>query len=231
LDAPVSRPTVERILTSEAHVWLTDAGERAARRPDWLDAEERARWLRFLRGVDRDLFLVAHTHLRATLSRYADTTPARWRFVRRRGGRPELHIDQPSCALRFNLSHTHDLVACVVTQGADCGVDVEREGRIADRAGIAALAFHDDERAAVARSPGDFLAYWTLKESYVKATGAGIRVPLDEIRFALGGEPSVSFDEGRDTAEGWWFAHSRPTDQHHLAVALRPARAVKVFWA
>jgi 4'-phosphopantetheinyl transferase len=231
LDAPVSRPTAERILTAEAHVWLTDAGERAARRPDWLDPEERARWRRYLRAVDRDLFLVAHTHLRATLSRYADTSPARWRFVVRPDGRPELRIDQPVFALRFNLSHTQDLVACVVTQGADCGIDVEREGRIADRDGIAALAFHDDERAALARSPGDFLAYWTLKESYVKATGAGLRAPLAGIRFELGGEPSVSFAEGRDTPEGWGFAHSRPTDQHHLAVALRPARSVKVFWA
>jgi 4'-phosphopantetheinyl transferase len=231
LDAPVSWPTVERMLTSEAHVWLTDAGELAARRPDWLDPEERARWRRYLRDFDRDLFLVAHTHLRATLSRYADTTPARWRFERRRDGRPELSVDQPSCALRFNLSHTEGLVACVVTHGAACGIDVEREGRIADRAGIVALAFHDDERAAVARSPRDFLTYWTLKESYVKATGAGLHVPLADIRFELGDEPSVSFDKGRDTPKGWRFAHSRPTGQHHLAVALRPARALRVYWA
>jgi hypothetical protein len=56
-------------------------------------------------------------------------------------------------------------------------------------------------------------------------------VPLADIRFELGDEPSVSFDKGRDTPKGWRFAHSRPTGQHHLAVALRPARALRVYWA
>jgi hypothetical protein len=65
---------------NEAHVWLTDGGEQAPRRPEWLDAQERTRWKRLLMAADRDLFLVAHSHLRNTLSRYADVLPSAWRL-------------------------------------------------------------------------------------------------------------------------------------------------------
>jgi 4'-phosphopantetheinyl transferase len=228
LESPLSRSTAATLPAEEAHVWLTAAGGRAARRPDWLDSDERARWLRFVRAADRDLFLVAHTHLRATLSRYTGTTADALRFVKRPDGRPELAA---ASSLRFNLSHTAGLAACVVTSGASCGIDVEREGRVEDWAAVGSILLHPDERAALAGSPAGAIAYWTLKESYLKATGSGLRVRLSELRFELGAEPTLRFANGCDTPTGWRFAHLRPTDDHHLAVSLRPARAVRVFWS
>jgi 4'-phosphopantetheinyl transferase len=230
LDVQSRWPTVEA-LHDEAHVWLTITSEWSARRPEWLDRYERTQWMRFRHADVRDLFLIAHTHLRATLSRYAPLDPSHWRFERRPGGRPELRRGPGIPDLRFNLSHTPGLVACVVTHAAACGVDVEREGAVADRDGIAEIVLDGDERAAVARRPQDLLAYWTLKESYVKATGAGLRVALRDIHFELRDAPAISFDHGLDAADGWVFSHGRPTARHHLAVAVRPSRAVQVYWA
>src|SRR5262245_20634483 len=49
---------------NSAVIWLRRVDRWAPRRLDWLDNDERARYSRFLRPADRDLFLVAHTHLR-----------------------------------------------------------------------------------------------------------------------------------------------------------------------
>jgi 4'-phosphopantetheinyl transferase len=195
----------------EAHVWLSDTGAGAPRCPQWLDEDEQRRWARLLRPAERDLFLVAHCHLRTTLSRYAQLLPAAWRFVRRPGGRPEL----AEGTLRFNLSHTPGLVACVVSHGP-CGVDVECDGRVQNWPAVARWLLHEDE-FALAGDPARMLARWTCKEAYVKATGTGIRAPLRELSL-----------ERPDQLE---CTHMRPTATHHLAVALTPAQTLTVRWA
>jgi 4'-phosphopantetheinyl transferase len=68
-----------------------------------------------------------------------------------------------------------------------------------------------------------FFQYWTLKESYIKARGAGLTLPLDQFWFSLlPGRPiEIRFARGFDDDPGRWrFALRRPSPRHQLAIAL-----------
>lgn len=122
--------------------------------------------------------------------------PQDWRFERSTLGRPE--VDRPGWArgLHFNLSHTDGLVACVVARDARCGVDVERPLQALPVHRLAGAVLSDRERHDLADVPPAgrqelFLRYWTLKEAYLKAIGAGMRFPMTACEFEVGGSRPV----------------------------------------
>ncbi|HXL77097.1 MAG TPA: 4'-phosphopantetheinyl transferase superfamily protein, partial [Candidatus Eisenbacteria bacterium] len=82
------------------------------------------------------------------------------------------------------------------------------------------------ERCGGGARAARFTELWTLKESYVKATGAGILRGLDECAFTFGAS-SLRFNLG-DTAQAdaWRFALFEVLD-YRLAVAVRdPAHSL-----
>lgn len=81
----------------------------------------------------------------------------------------------------FSISHSGRLAVCAASD-KPVGIDAQ-EIRSYD-AGIATLAFSAKERAWLAgQSDGDraFTRLWTRKESYLKMTGEGITVDLQDI--------------------------------------------------
>jgi len=218
----------------DVHVWytFTDEASGAAREAAYLALlceTERARHAQFKFAEDRHCFLVAHALLRTTLSRYAAVPPGQWRFRTAAHGRPEIAFPAAATSLRFNLSHTRGLVACAVTTQRDVGVDVERiDGRRAaddvwkryfSPSEIEALA----KLSSAARTDA-FFDYWTLKESYIKARGLGLEIPLDGFSFDFppGGRPAISFAASvQDDPAAWQFALHQPRPSYRLAVAAR----------
>jgi len=213
--------------------------EERAGSPEWLRRYERVlapeeaeRRARFSRERDRRLFLLSRALVRTTLSRYAPVDPAVWRFESGLLGKPEIAAPHDRPPLRFNLTHTPGLVACVVALGHEVGVDVERSDRRVSLA-VARRAFSGEEAASLERLGDDerreaFFDLWTLREAYVKARGAGmLRVLGDALTFRLepGGEPSVTFGAGwPDDPARWRFFRLRPGGRHHCAVAVRCPR-------
>jgi len=204
---------------------------------DVLSEEEQERHGTFLLEDARLQYLTAWALVRTSLSRYADIEPQAWRFQRGKHGRPEIippgsvaayGEDEASAAagtppaasmpaasmptaavprLRFNLSHSGGLVACLVTLGVDVGVDVR-----------ALTGPEQRER---------FFAYWTLKEAYLKACGRGLSIPLRQVsfRFAQDATIGVHFDTTlEDRAGDWQFEVLRPLRNHLLAAAIRRGR-------
>ncbi len=190
---------------------------------DILSDDEVARCRRFERERDRRDFAVAHALLRFTLSSHWCIAPRDWRFEADADGKPQL---SPSLGddLSFNLSHTDGLVACAVTRVAPVGVDVEKvQGTFA--LDIAREFFSAAEIAALEQCPEAlqqerFIEIWTLKESYIKAIGKGLALPLDRFAFAFDEPGRLRFTATSAIETGWSFALFKPTRTHRLAVAI-----------
>lgn len=221
-------------LGREIHVWLTRPPgicdpERLARYRAFLDAEEIARLERFRSLEARQLFLVSHALVRTTLSHYRDIGPKDWRFETAEGGKPEIAASHGDHRLRFNMSHTEGLTACVVALDHACGVDVERVGRVKDLPAVAKRVFSPLERVDLdARSGTDqqerFGEYWTLKEAYIKATGLGFKTPMREISFRIDGPDAISISFGPDYDDDpayWHFGLENVGDTFRLGVAIK----------
>lgn len=207
--------------------------EQLSRWLSQLDEGERERHKRFVFEEHRHDFLVSHALVRHALSRYVERAPSGWRFVKGEHGRPEL---EPSCAgpeqLRFNLSHTKGAVIFAVTSGRDIGADVER---INDRTSVMTIAdrfFSVSEHEALCALPEHqqrrrFFELWTLKESYIKARGMGLAIPLGAFGFsftpeglALSVEPSQADDPSR-----WSFLQWSVSPLHLAALTVDTRRA------
>lgn len=191
-----------------------------------LDDAERSRAARFAFDRDRLAYVAAHALGRALLSQWTGGAPQDWRFRIGDHGKPEVVTAPGQPLLRLNLSHTRGLAAAALTESHDVGVDVEWLDRRAPSRELAQRFFAAAECAYLDTVPEDrfvetFLAFWTLKEAYVKAIGKGLAQPLDSFAFSL--DPlAIRFDSAlADDPARWLFHRMAPTPSHLLAVALR----------
>jgi 4'-phosphopantetheinyl transferase len=230
----------------EVHLWYVLPGQIAA--PDLLASyralltpDEWARNQRFVFARGRHEHLVTRALVRTILSAYQPMVdPRAWQFVANPYGRPEIAGPLPRPPLRFNLSHTDGLIVCLLAADREIGVDVEDTTRqTIGGIGIADRYFSPAEVAALRAVPpaaqqGRFYDYWTLKESYIKARGLGLQVPLDQFSFHLGPPSATPAQEGsdqpitisfgpgiKDDPATWQFALQRLADRHRLAIAIR----------
>ncbi|MFD7169995.1 4'-phosphopantetheinyl transferase family protein [Streptomyces violascens] len=192
-----------------------------------LGEDERARLRRLHTDGARRRHLGARLLSRYALSERTGRLPGQWRFRTGPFGRPEPEPDGDG--VRFNLSHTEGLIACVVTAGGRaCGVDVERTPASPD-----AVRHLSPHFAAVERAELDALgpvrrAYrlaelWVLKEAYLKALGTGVTRSLGGFSFATDSNGRITVrDPERPPAAAahWWFELLRPAPGHVLALAV-----------
>jgi 4'-phosphopantetheinyl transferase len=232
-----ARPTqIDRIGAERIDLWIChehalDDEAHAARMRALLTDEERAQEPRFYFAHDRRRYLATRALVRTVLSRYATLAPEAWRFAKNDYGRPEiapevLAVCPEAADLRFNVSHTRGLIAMGVARGRELGVDVEHIRVRAASLGIAHRFFSADEIDALASVPehaqqSRFFEYWTFKESYIKARGMGLSLPLDGFSFHYPQEDAVRIaisDQLRDDPQRWRFWQCRPTADHLLAI-------------
>lgn len=220
----------------EAHVWYAwtascDTPPLRAYYRSLLNSEERERFERIAFEPLKLEYLVTRALCRTVLSAYANLPPRCWRFRANSYGRPEIDAGDALPRLRFNLSNASSLVACVVTRTADAGIDVEDIGRSGETVSIADHYFSPQELRALHALPAErrrrrFFELWTLKESYIKARGMGLSIPLDQFSFVLPGPPiCIAFEPSLpDMAADWQFALLHPDERHIMALAIRRAQ-------
>lgn len=213
-------------------VWLAfyeeiDDPQLHGRYRELLTEEERGKEFRFYFPHDQRCYLVTRALVRTVLSRYVAVAPQDWRFSANAYGRPEIAVTAPEAGqLRFNISHTRGLIALGVTRHQEVGLDVENVSTRQVSLDIADRFFAPVEVAELAgvrpeRRQERFFEYWTFKESYIKARGMGLSIPLQQFSFhypheravRLVTEPSLQDDPGR-----WSFWQYRPTERHLLAL-------------
>jgi 4'-phosphopantetheinyl transferase len=227
-------PLQDRLIASEDRidVWLAYYGEISDPRVHaeyraLLTDEERGKEFRFYFPDDQRRYLVTRAMVRTVLSRYLDVAPTDWRFANNPYGRPEIaNLSRDECGLCFNISHTRGLIALAVTQHRELGVDVENVRTRDVSIEIADRFFAQAEVSELATVPPErqqdrFFEYWTFKESYIKARGMGLSIPLGQFSFHYPHERAVQFavqPELGDDAARWSFWQYRPTSEHLLAV-------------
>lgn len=89
----------------------------------------------------------------------------------------------------FNLSHSGDWVVCVV-DNLPVGIDVEKIHDV--DLNLSKRFFSEDEHQYLLtveskRRREAFFDLWTLKESYIKADGRGLSIPLNSFSFSFEG--------------------------------------------
>lgn len=199
-----------------------------------LAPDEVARWQRIHRPAGRRDYLVARALVRCALSAHTPIPPRAWRFHRAPGGKPE--VDAPAVRLRFSLTHTAGLVACLVAP-VDAGVDAEALHRPLDvmalaRRHLSAVEVRDLADFPRAYRKERFLQLWTLKEAYLKARGLGLTGGLGALSVLISaGEPVETRMEDDDPRQ-WQLGFVPASDRHVVAYALRgtgvPVRAVRL---
>lgn len=199
-----------------------------------LTDEELAQMSRFYFAGHRHQYLLTRTLIRTCLSTYYPVDPADWRFAKNDYGKPLVSHPNSGVTARFSLSHTNGLIVCAITGEVDIGVDVEDANRTT-RAAFDSLSSYfsaqeiDDLRALpTERQKQRFFDYWTLKESYIKARGMGLALPLGKFSFHFSGNQLEAFRvqaELGDDALNWRFWRIAMTERYPVAMAVNSARA------
>jgi 4'-phosphopantetheinyl transferase len=142
-------------------------------------------------------------------------------------GRPRL-ANQP---LELSVSHAGDLIVVAISPDAPVGVDVEK----IDPAVPAKLASHvlgrdelPDFLALPQRDqPSQFFRLWTRKEAALKATGDGLRLPMNAVTFD--GDGQLTGYPGRPDLPGkTTLMDLAPADGYMAALAIVTAAPVEL---
>jgi 4'-phosphopantetheinyl transferase len=226
------------LAANDIHVWISferspDEPALQALRPLLQPAEIE----RVDKGYSSEVrlrFLAARAMQRTVLARYAPgVDPASLRFVAGEYGKPALAADFAALGLHFNVTHTAGLVGIAVSRHRDLGFDAENLHERTTALKLARRYFTDEEARnlealPLSEQPARFYSLWTLKESWMKATGRGIAAGLDNAAFSLDDKHQlVGLNFAAYDASDWRFWQFAPTHEHVLALALRAPGATR----
>ena len=102
----------------------------------------------------------------------------------------------------FNISHCHKGIACAVMSNP-VGIDIEEIQYDED---LASIILNSGELEAVksAEEPAlKFTEFWTLKESFLKLTGEGLR---NDMKDVLSKTNEVAFNTGINRSAGYFYS-------------------------
>nr|WP_154959549.1 4'-phosphopantetheinyl transferase superfamily protein [Paenibacillus xylanexedens] len=149
----------------------------------FVSEERRAQASRFMHQADAYRSVLGEVLTRVKLSKLTGLGHREITFTRNKYGKPALTHEAD---VQFNVSHSGDWIALIAGGKDELGVDVEKIAPIDLQ--IAERFFSPQENTYLAAQPADqqlhtFYRLWTLKESYIKAIGTGLSLPLDS--FAI----------------------------------------------
>ncbi len=192
-----------------------------------LSETERTQQQRFYFARDRQRYLVTRALVRTVLSRYAAISPSQWVFSPDAYGKPhianDVHLDN---TISFNITHSGSFIILAVTTGRALGLDTENRVTRKASLDVAGHYFAPAEVADLFSQPVEqqqyrFFEYWTLKESYIKARGMGLSIPLDQFSFYFPDEKKVELailPSLNDNASRWRFWQILLEDEYLVSV-------------
>lgn len=215
----------------ETHVWrisLELGSESLERLRCSLSEDELERSNRFKFQEGRRRYIAARGCLRNILAHYLNLEASKLRFVYNSHGKPELAKGYGYKSLTFNLSHSHELGLIAVAWNRQVGVDLEMIRSNVEREKLAERFFSEREVSDLKSVPDEmreraFFACWTRKEAFIKASGQGLSLPLDQFDVSLNLQnPPVIFAIHGDEIEArkWSLFHLDPHPGYVAALAI-----------
>lgn len=99
-------------------------------------------------------------------------------------GKPRINND---IGINYSISHSDNIVICAVSRN-NIGCDIEKIKKLSSN--IAERFFCEGEKAYLNKFSdsdfeNEFFRLWTIKESYIKMTGTGLRIGLDSFEISF----------------------------------------------
>lgn len=185
----------------EYHQLLQSVGEKKRKRVE-----------RFCFKEDAYRTLLAEILIRTIVCRKFEVMNREIEIVADAYGKPAIHTMSD---FSFNLSHAGEWVVCAVHQ-LPIGIDIEKIMPV--DFDIAMRFFSQEEYQFLQAKAGEpklhyFYDLWTLKESYLKAVGKGLSIPLDSFTLVKLREDQIQLVS--NNADHPWFFKQYSLDPHY----------------
>lgn len=190
-----------------------------------VSSERRAKIDRYLFEKDKRLSLAAELLLKKGLQ---DAGLDKYRLRYGRGGKPCI---EGQSNRYFNLSHSEERAMCVISS-REVGCDVEKVQEI--ELEVARRFFCEEEYEKITEQETVFQRYdiffriWTLKESFMKATGLGMALPPDTFQIAM--HSDIITVKQTISRENWNFREYDFKDGYKYAVCGMDSRFAEAEW-
>lgn len=176
------------------------AGQKFDRLLQYVDKDKQASAKAFYRAEDSKRALGAATLIRIIAMDKLGISNCEIQFGKNEYGKPFL---QGFPNFHFNLSHSGEWVVCAI-DNEQIGIDVEKIKSI--DLSIADRFFSKQEVQDIHSKPKDeqlpyFYDIWTLKESYIKAWGKGLSIPLDSFSLSVHADGRIELDTSNSFKE------------------------------
>jgi 4'-phosphopantetheinyl transferase len=218
----------------ECGVWWALPLAAQPRYLDLLDSVEQGRYQAYRQEIDQRRFLTGRVLAKTVIGELLGRAPGTVRFdatcddCGKPHGRPKI------AGVRFSISHSGDRIGLALTTDTPVGLDVETATRTMDDS-LISYALTEAEQAdlnglAEADRSRAFFRYWTRKEALMKATGRGLKIPLQSITLSGPGEPArlVASADAALKPETTRLADLDPGEGYRAAVAVLTAEEIKV---
>ncbi len=165
-------------------VWLGKLKKESENNDFWqvLSQDEQHKADSIKLPIQRAQYIEVRAKLRWVLASFINAKPKQFNFALGEHGKP--YVPDYS-DYHFNLSHSGDQLAIALTQHCPLGIDIEQWKPKADFKALVTRCFAEEEKAYWQALPDNqkksgFYRFWTRKEAFVKATGRGIGLGLDQ---------------------------------------------------
>lgn len=171
---------------------------------------------KYIRQEDAIRSLFGQLLLQTVIQKERDILKDDLIFGRNKYGKPYIYNLED---YHFNISHSGEYVICV-THNQPVGIDIEYIKPVSLE--IAKQYFSKEEYNLIISQPKDsqnslFYDFWTLKESFIKAVGKGLYIPLNSFAFSIS-EDKEFILKVNPYPENFFFKQYEINPQYKLSV-------------
>jgi 4'-phosphopantetheinyl transferase len=190
---------------------------------DYINMDDLIRSERQHNDADKQTILICYTLLRQILAKRLNIKPDEVSYVISDKGKPGF----PGDKLYFNISHTRDAFAFVISKYSPVGIDLEKVNSHIPFETIVKRFFTPGESGFIfkseKRSRDLFFLLWTRKEALIKSFGTGILPYISSVevfRPVNYIEKNLDEDLKDIPLADHYYIYSRKLKEYYLSVAL-----------